>query len=217
MKKCIFALLLFGSASLFAQPISIGVKGGVPMNSVFDTSGDATQKYTSDTKRYLFGPTAEFHLPLGFSFEVDALYRRQGFNYNAFGPNGNLATSYGTTANQWEFPFLLKWQIPAGPIRPFVDTGVAFRHITGIKQVAQTYDAAGNVTSKTSSTNTAELNARNSAGYVIGGGVNFKFGRLNVAPELRYTRWGDEPFRGIDQSLLKTSLNQGDFLIGITF
>jgi hypothetical protein len=47
-------------------------------------------------------------------------------------------------------------------------------------------------------------------GASFGTGVRWKVGRVAVAPEIRYTRWGSHPNIGFRK-------NQADVLLGITF
>jgi opacity protein-like surface antigen len=121
-----------------------------------------------------------------------------------------------TTANSWEFPILIKWAVLPGPVRPFVDAGASFRHISGVKQVQQSIlQPLGLSTSSTS--NPVEFHKATDEGFVFGGGLEFKLGKLRITPELRYTHWGSENFHDPVASLLRTNRNQGDFLLGITF
>jgi len=156
------------------------------------------------------GPTVQLNLPFRFSIEVDALYRRLGYEYNQFAGPGS-PTSTRTVANSWEFPVLGKYAIWGGPARPFIDAGANFRHITGVNQIRSTLAAVNvNVTAP-------EFNEDSDIGFVFGGGVEFKLGHVRITPELRYTRWGSENFRDPVASLLRTNKNQGDFILGLTF
>ena len=62
-------LLAGGGDAAMAQPFSIGVKGGIPLN-------DGTVGGKDESRPYVIGPSAEVRLPAGFAIEVDALYRR---------------------------------------------------------------------------------------------------------------------------------------------
>jgi opacity protein-like surface antigen len=205
-----FIFFLLSSISLFADGFSIGVKGGVPITDAFHAVQGDEASYFTNTHRYLIGPTGEVHLPLGFSIEVDALYKRLGYQYQAFPATGTVTAQ--TVANSWEFPLLIKWALPGGPIRPFVDAGASFRHISGVHQIQEIFG-----TGNTSTNNPVEFHKSTDQGFVFGGGLEFKLGRLRISPELRYTRWGGENFRDPVQALLRTNRNQGDFLLGITF
>ncbi|MEO7144755.1 MAG: outer membrane beta-barrel protein, partial [Bryobacteraceae bacterium] len=186
----------------------------VPITDALNSATGDRTSYFTNTKRYSIGPTAEVRLPLGFSFEVDALYRRLGFDYSQFGVD-TYATSR-TVANSWQFPLLLKWGLSVGPVKPFVDAGASIEHLIGINQVRQLHVIPSIITT-TSTGNPAELDNSTRAGFTFGGGVEFKAGPIRISPELRYTRWNSDSFRDPIGALLKTNLNQGDFLLGISF
>jgi opacity protein-like surface antigen len=194
-----------------AERVSIGVKGGVPITDAVDAAKGTNSAYFTDTKRYLVGGTVEFHLPARFSIEVDALYKRIGYQYDASGP----FVYSKTVANSWEFPLLGKFEILPGPIRPFVDLGVNIRHLGGIKQIRQTISGA--TFNRVELNNAVEFNKRNDVGLTGGFGVAFKIGRVRISPEFRYTRWGGENLRDPINALLRTNRNQGDFMLGLTF
>jgi opacity protein-like surface antigen len=206
-------VLLFASAALLHghdedHRASVGVRAGVPITDAFDTVRGNEAGYFTNTKRYTVGPTIEFNFPWRLSARVDALYKRLGYEYQQTVPG---SVSSRTVANSWEFPATLKWEVIPGPIRPFVDTGVSVRHISGISQIRTVRNAV------TDRDNAVEFNKRNDVGFVFGGGVAFKFGRVRVSPEFRYVRWGSETFRDPVRTLLRTNRNQGDFLLGVTF
>jgi opacity protein-like surface antigen len=200
------AALLVGSFA-YAQPISVGVKGGVPLTDAFETFQGNQSAYFTNTHRYTIGPTVEFHLPLRFSVEIDALYSRLGYD------NRTTAPSFSTTrANSWEFPVLGKFEILPGPIRPFVDAGVNIRNISGLKTVRQF--VSGVTFNQVSLDSAPEFNKDTDFGFTFGAGVTFKAGWLRLSPEFRYTRWGGENFRDPINALLRTNRNQGTFLVG---
>ena len=75
---------------------------------------------------------------------------------------------------------------------------------------------APNRTATTSTSDPAQLNATATRGFVMGGGLSVKVLVIHVSPEVRFTRWGAQHF--IDPNgLLHSNLNQGEFLLGITF
>jgi opacity protein-like surface antigen len=232
MKSFIINICLFATpVVIFAQPVSLGVKGGIPITDPLKGQtgflsgspgllptepGEVT--YTSNTKRYLVGPTAEFHLPLGFSFEVDALYRR--LDYQSSETGDNFQTTKQTTANSWQFPFLLKWRLPLGPVHPFVDAGPSVEYVSGIHRSARqtVYNASSPGTAANATTNNPdELDNQTRVGFTAGGGLEFKAGLLRISPEVRYTRWNTNIFRTPVRNLLSSNFNQADFLLGITF
>jgi hypothetical protein len=202
-------------APVFAQPVSFGVEGGVPITDAFDTFRGNTASYATNTHRYLVGPAFQVHLPLRLTVEVDALYKRLGYQFNAVTPTTFVTAA--TVANSWEFPLLVKYEILPGPIRPFVDIGISFRHISGVKEIREVITTTTGAVGVTTNTDPREFRKDTDEGLVFGGGVAFKFGPVRISPELRYTRWGSENFRDPIGSLLHTNKNQGDFLLGILF
>jgi hypothetical protein len=227
MKKglLVIAAVLAGAGSIYAQdveanwPVNLGFKVGIPVTDMFSASnttqfGNNTNvpgsTFTSAVPRYEFGVSAEFHLPKHLRFEVDGIYKRGGFN--GVLPYGAGAVSYNpTTFNWWEIPGLFKYNLSAGHFRPFVDFGASLRHISTISQT--TY-APGLLGGYAITDNSIAIHNRNSYGGVAGIGITFKKGPFELTPEARYTRWANEAFQ---TNGLRTNLDQGDVLLGITF
>lgn len=201
---------------MFAQPFSFGVKAGVPLTDFLNaSSGGFTNftNYVSTTNRYIIGPTAELRLPFGFGVEFDALYRHLNYTNTT---NMVDATSVShTTSGAWEFPLLAKYRFPSKVIRPYVDVGVAWNTLSGLKQtISQTVFPGPTNTTTTSSP--PELNKNTVTGFVVGGGIDIHALFVHLSPEVRYTRWGSQHFISTN-GLLTTNQNQAEFLLGITF
>jgi len=199
--KILAILILLLAPAAFAQPISIGIRGGVPFTGAFSDqtfpSGSEVFRQYSNSNEYVVGPMVEFHLPFGFAVEADALYHplelTQQFN------SGASATSASTTFNSWDFPILVKYHIlPLPLIKPYVEAGPSFRATAG---------ALSNYFSK--------------AGFAIGAGVEVKVGRLRLEPELRYIRWGSDATvtngSTTATNLAASNVNQAQFVVGIAF
>ena len=204
-------LLLFGAVAAVAQPFTVGVKGGVPLTDFVNTVTSPTPSlgsFGATTNRYIVGPTAELYLPAGFGVEFDALYRH--LNYNVHGEVIDLITGGKTTGNAWEFPLLAKYRFPIPGIKPFVDGGVSFDTLGGLKQTI----ISGTTTTTTS--HPAELRHNTIAGVVVGGGLDIHLASLHFLPEIRYTRWDSQHLRDAND-LFHWNQNQAEFLLGITF
>lgn len=210
--RILVLLLALSLGTVYGQVFSVGVKAGVPATDAFETARTGTISYLSNTKRYTFGPTVEVHLPLGFSVEADALYKRIGYESFTSPVIGN-SSHQATTGNSWEIPVLVKYRFFKGPLRPFVDGGISSRHVDGTTNI----DIFNLPTITHLKASPSELANSWTAGVVFGGGLDFGIKRLHITPELRYTRWGTESFRTAASSLLRSNLNQMDFLLGITF
>ena len=144
---------------------------------------------------------------------MSCIYRH--FNYNGSGYLTDFITGNSTTGNAWEFPLLAKYRIPMKVVHPFVDAGVSWDKLSGLTQTI-TRATANVITGTTTTSNPAELNTTATRGFVMGAGLSVKVLRLSISPEIRFTRWGAQHF--IDPGgLLHSNLNQGEFLVGITF
>src|SRR5579884_2471507 len=170
----LFLTLGIWSLPASAQFLSVGIKAGVPLNDAFNGQISTT------TNRYIIGPQAEVHLPFGLGVEADALYRHYAIA--------------GQGASEWQFPILLKYRFKGVPlVRPFVDAGPVFNHVSDISLITPN---------------------QSSAGFAIGGGLDFHVLFLHLTPEIRYVRIADQNYKS---ALVSSNQNQAQFLVGFTF
>jgi len=236
MRSRIWITALFCGHVAFGQlgPLSIGAKAGVPLSDAFEYKAPDScastfavcgiVNYSSKTKRYTLGPTVEWRLPHGFGVELDALYSRLNYDFYFFSrrpSSGELSAFTSTGADRWNFPILLKWRHEVHHISPFVDTGIAFDHISRVRSnfTSGHKDIFGSVSGGEGTASTAiELTNSSSRGFVAGGGVELRAARhLRVMPEIRYTRWFSENFDREPGAIFGSNLNETTFLLGITF
>lgn len=201
-----YLFFLLGTIASFAQPVGIGVKGGLPLTDLFESE---VASAAVDTKRYIVGPMIEVRLPAGLAIEGNALYTQANLS-SVGGIAGTVFTSAFDT-DAWEFPVLLKKKFGganavAASVRPYIGAGASFRRLTGLSDLGAfiTGNQQGTVD-------------RNNTGFVIGGGVEIKALFLRIAPEVRFTRWGTDHFTEGLANIFKTNRNQGQFLIGLYF
>lgn len=188
------ALLFLGAITAVAQPLSAGLKIGVPLTDFINTV--SSQSFTT-TNRYILGPTVELHLPAGFGVEFDILYRHYRYS-EILGAVGSALTS-STTTGAWEFPLLLKYRFPTRVVRPYVDAGVSWDKLSGL---TSTFSGSG-------------LQNNTTMGAVLGGGLDIHLLIVHILPEVRYTRWTSQHFN--IGNIINSNQNQAEFLLGITF
>jgi opacity protein-like surface antigen len=190
--------------SVFAQPFSAGIKAGVPLTDSLNASQNGIFEYNAPTQRYIIGGMAEVRLPLGFGVEFDALYRNLQYSSGAIAFN-----SISASGSNWEFPLLLKYRFHFPVVRPYVEAGVAWDTITGLKETIDQVAASS----------PSELQKNTTMGFVLGGGVDIHAVFLHISPELRFTRWSSQQINAVQSTidLLHSNLNQAEFLVGITF
>ncbi len=178
MKTILGLFVLAGLAS--AQPFGAGIKlGGTVTDALsFKVPGPSS-------KNFIVGPYVELRLPAGFSLEADALY--QSGIYSAI-PSGG---------SEWQFPILAKYKFAKGPLRPFLDGGISFSHITDIPNIP-------------------DLNHNSNFGIVAGAGLEIHAVFLRISPEVRYT---GKTLKNIQNplGLYESNRNQVAFLVGLGF
>lgn len=186
------------------------------MNDFLSTAQSGSFSFSSNTNRYIIGPTAELRLPFGLGVEVDALYRHFSFTGSGtIAGTGITILNSTTTSGAWEFPLLVKYRLPGKIVHPYVDGGVAWDTLSGLTQ-AVTTTVAGVTGSRSSTSNPPQLVNSTSTGFVLGAGISVKALLIRVSPEVRYTRWGSQHFLDPNGGL-SSNQNQAEFLVGITF
>jgi len=243
LRKPLFLLLLVASIAL-AQSFRFGVEGGLPLTNAFNTGGvydfpasiggvnapficsdcaTGSSFYSSNTKRYAVGATAELDFPFHLAVKADVLYKRLGFGFDYIiaapaGSTGGSTDTTATTANSWEIPLLAKYSVgKLGPLRPYVEGGIAFRTLQGVQQTTEQLCPSCDIpANQTQTTSPAELNHGFTQGFVAGAGLELRHLLAGVFGEIRYTHWTADAFSAQD-GLLKSTRNQADLLVGVTF
>lgn len=182
------ALLMTLDPVASGQRLYWGVIGGTgltPDFPLFDASAPADAygnpgyhfQHLPGSRSFILGGLLEVKLSTSFAIEADILHRPlRDTLINTIFPAGGpsvTTTNHFLAANTWEFPLMLKWSLHSplepGRARPFLEGGAAFR---------------------TSQDDSAVLPSQ--FGMTAGVGAAIHFGRLRVAPTIRYTRWDKE-------------------------
>jgi hypothetical protein len=168
-----------------AQPVIGGLKVGIPFTDAVNTIQNLVLPPPVSVSGYELGVYGEVRLPAKFSIEVDALHRGYTFNLQT----GSMS------ASSWEFPILLKYHLLKGPIKPYVEGGISFSHISSVENLL------------VSPNNNANF------GIALGAGVDIHALVLHISPEIRFTADALKTFDGI----ISSNRNQVAFLIGVGF
>lgn len=209
--KTLFAFVLGATAAL-AQPLTFGLKAGVPLTDLVSTVQSPNYGFNSTTNRYIIGPEVDLNLPLGLGVEFDALYRHYNFQ-------GNQPPFPNTRTGAWEFPLLARYRFPGLIAHPFVDAGVAWDRLQGLTQSVSSFasiPAGLGLSSAPSSAGSPQIQHNTVRGYVVGAGLDVHLLFLHLSPEVRYTRWGAQHFLDPNGGFSNNE-NQAEFLVGIRF
>jgi hypothetical protein len=129
-------------------------------------------RFTSESKRYIVGPTVEMRLPERFWVEVAALYQGFGFTEVYSYGIGNYGIVRERT-NSWEFPVIMNYRLPIRLANPFVGMDVS----SGARGCTPFYN-------ERSATDYPLMQ-----GVVVSAGLSLGAGHFRFKPELRYTIW----------------------------
>ena len=192
---------LLAPISAFAQvpfPIGLGVKGGSSLTDAFSdrtvTIGTTSARTYSPERDFIVGPMLEVRLPMGVAVEADALYRPLHLTSVLSNPGGSFSDS--RTVNSWEFPILLKYRMGFPIVKPYIEVGPSFRHVSEFPG------------------DSPHLSTK---GLTMGVGVEARALFIRVAPEFRYTHWGSDSNGNTSAFNPNSHSNQVEFLVGISF
>ncbi|HEX6545287.1 MAG TPA: hypothetical protein VF023_03190, partial [Bryobacteraceae bacterium] len=190
----------------FAQlPLSIGVKAGVPITDSFNNTTLLPGIDTSaGSKNYIVGPMVELRLPFALSVEADGLYRPLSYTVptsasilsgtNLITVTGGASIAPGEhTYSTWEFPVLAKYRFPFPVARPYIEVGPSFRATS------------------------SAISYLSGHGITVGAGLDVHALLIHVAPEFRYTHWGDDSAPAAGQTYIQSKQDQVEFLVGFSF
>ena len=181
MRKLLGSLFLISTVAA-AQPLGVGVKIGATLNDAISAIGNAS---VPSNHSFIIGPSLDLRLPFGFGVELDALYE------------SGLYSSTLNGGNTWQFPIMAKERLLKGPVRPYIEGGVSFSHITDLKEIP-------------------DLNHRNNFGIVLGAGVDIKLLILHITPEIRYNGWALKNIQSVP-GFFESNQNQATLLVGFGF
>jgi hypothetical protein len=195
MRSFTFLSLFLVACTAQAQIFSYGVKAGVPVTAALPGFGSSDNPYL-DTGRWTIGPSVELHLFRGLSVEFDALFR--GYTVVStfpalIPPASGALESADSSTKAWDFPLLLKYRLPGQRWHPFVDAGYQWTHQSSDEIISPdaftlvSCFSGGVEFCPTVNPGSAKIGS-NVRGPAVGAGIEFKFRRVRVAPETRYTR-----------------------------
>lgn len=145
--------------------VDFGLKAGLPITDITETFSNAVAR-TNKPYRWTLGPMIELDLPAGFGIEINALYRRVGYEEQTFSQETKF------TDGLWDFPLIGKYKFAGTLARPYVGAGWTYRRIPDLLR----FDSSSN-------------------GVVTSAGVRISGGVAKISPEVRYTRWANPDFQ----------------------
>lgn len=204
MRNLLLFLLIPVAAS--SQVVTFGIKGGVPFGQPTADFGHLK----IDSGHWTVGPVAEFHYRARLSFEVGALYSGYDVLYDANSsilspaPLPNVRIDGRGETKAWDIPAVVKYRFRASGWTPFVLGGFNYRRESTDVHVSCTA-ADGRACGSTIGFTERYSTSQDRVGPTFGAGIEWRYGRIRFAPEIRYTR------------LNRPGSSQYTVLLGVTF
>jgi len=198
--------------------VDFGVRGGAllgqPLKSnPYSGQGLFPPTYTFDNVYGTVGPTVGVKLYRRVDIRFEAVYKRFGYQWRSNVPPAAGYTVYSTTqGHSWEYPLLATYHFGSGNMRPFLGGGLNLGGTT----TSTLNDQYTYTTSSLPVVTTLQTKTTHSLpmAYHIVGGVEWRFTKFSIRPELRYTRWTADTTSG---SIVSNRPNQLEPVFGITF
>jgi len=190
------------------QSVTVGAIGGGR------ATDDVTSSAVPESRFYVVGAQIEVGLPHGFAVEFDGLYHRNRYIWGAGSFAGTVTQLQ--RGNDWQFPMLAKYYLRVPIVKPFGLAGIAPRTVSGtIHEYGDTINLSTGAA--TPFTGTLPAGWTSSLGIVVGGGMRFSIGHLQLSPQVRYTRWTSTSINTnqYNDQGFQSAQNQVDVLVGI--
>jgi hypothetical protein len=220
--------------------VHFGAEAGVPVTDTLSSTSSASaspgifssDRYNSETKRLLIGPTFRIDFPDGLGIELDALYQRINFDDATF--NSQLSGQFvsqsfeQTTADRWQFPLLVQYSRNLSKTKVFAEAGPSISKIANSRSTIHSTTSSG-PSSTTSNMSTITGQGGTLAGITAGAGIDLPLFHLHLRPEFRYTHWFSPNVTPVFNAVLpewfsvapfptfRTNANEASFLLGLTF
>lgn len=237
-----FLLISVINISANAQiTVHFGADAGVPLTDTLLSTSSMTanpgmfsfDRYNSETKRLLIGPTFRVDFQRGLGIEFDALYQRVNYDHATLNSQLNaqfVSQSFEqTTADRWQFPLLVQYSMNLSQAKVFVEAGPSISKIANGRSTVHSTASSG-TSSNTSSMSTITGQGGTLAGITTGAGIDLPCLHLHIRPEFRYSHWFSPSVTPAFAAILpawysvaplfptfRTNANEADFLVGLTF
>jgi hypothetical protein len=223
--------------------VHFGAEAGVPITDTLSSTSSETaspgffssDRYNSETKRLLIGPTFRVEFQHGLGIEFDALYQRVNYDHSTLSSQPTaqfFSQSFEqTTADRWQFPLLVQYSKNLSKAKVFAEAGPSISTIANSRSTIRSTTMNG-PSSTTSSMSTITGQGGTLAGITAGAGMDLPVFHLHLRPEFRYSHWfsaSATPAVGVLVSrawfaisapiypAFRTNANEADFLLGLTF
>jgi opacity protein-like surface antigen len=200
-------LVLAATDDVFAQQaVSVGIKAGLPLKGLLQTSGQASWQgfsfgSTAQTQHYAIGPEVDIRLPGQLVLEAGAMYKgieQQGPDVTftsttcisadcEFSKNTFDTKAVSKVARSFEFPVAIQYHFLSLPLKPYAEGGFSYNHVSGVFGIPSAgYNPNLPLPQRVMWPDTFTINR---SGFLFGGGVELKLPDIRLSPGIRYARY----------------------------
>jgi opacity protein-like surface antigen len=173
-----------------AQPIAVGVRGGIQLVDWFkDVTIGQTGSGKDQSSKALVGPFVSLKLPARMALQVEALRRNYGFQRSDSRLGSFL--SHEESGNAWEIAAILIWRpdYQENGWQPYAGAGPAIRYVNADFVDIVRRPKVLPADPPASETRTPGTRSNTHGGFVATAGMERKVGPLVFSTELRYSYW----------------------------
>jgi len=198
--------------------VDFGVRGGALLGQPLQSNPYSglhafPPSLTLDNVYGTAGPSVGVQLYGRVNVRFEAVYKR--FSYqsrSSVPPAAGFSVYTKVQGHSWEYPLLATFGFGSGNVRPFLGGGMSLGGST-------TSTSNGQLTVTTSSppivtTDQTKTTAGLPIAYYVVGGIEWRFTKFSLSPELRYARWTADTN---SNSLIANRPNQLELVFGVTF
>ena len=173
-----------------AQPISVGVRGGLQLIDWFKPLNGGTERTAGDdSSKAAVGPFVSVKLPRLLALQFEGL--RRGYGFKRSTARLGSFSSHEESGSSWDIPALLIWRpdYQENGWQPYAGAGPAVRYVTaGFVDVIRRPQLLPTDPPARETRTPGHLSQTN-AGVMATAGMERRLGPIVFSTELRYARW----------------------------
>jgi hypothetical protein len=174
----------------WAQPVSIGVKGGIHLLDWFKPlNGGPSGEATDESSKAAVGPFVSARLSESLAMQFEGL--RRGYGFKRSTARLGSFNSHEESGSGWEIPALLVWRpdYEENGWRPYASAGPALRYVTAAWTEISRRPQLFPTDPPARETRTPGHRSQSNIGAIAAAGMEREVGRVAISIELRYARW----------------------------
>lgn len=207
---CLLAATVCPSAE--AQPVSVGIRGGLQLIDWFKPLNGGTERTATDnSSKAAVGPFVSVRLPRLLALQLEGLRRGYGFKRSTARLGSFI--SHEESGSSWDIPALLIWRpdYQEDGWQPYAGAGPAVRYVTADWVDVTRRPQLLPTDPPARETRMPGQRSQTNVGAMATAGMERRLGPIVFSAELRYARWTAPTLLGD----VRPNRNQVSILFGV--